>query len=209
MSSVINSILLMPFDMQIRFSAAQSVELTVPEQPIPIQHYLRQPHRLVTALVDPSRVEALGGDRFRLKMRPITFFTLSLQPTVDIDIWSDAEGGITLQSAGSEILGVDYINERFHLELVGQLMPVQTRYGTRLLGQANLQVEVGLPPALWVTPRPLLEATGNGLLRSVLGTIKHRLMHQLLVDYENWVRAQLAEPARAATRSFVPDLAAD
>ncbi|GAB4132158.1 MAG: DUF1997 domain-containing protein [Cyanobacteria bacterium J069] len=194
--------------MQTRFFASQSVELNVPEQPIPIHHYLRQPHRLITALVDPSRVETLGGDRFRLKMRPLTFFTLSLQPTVDIDIWADAEGGITLRSVGSEILGVEYINERFHLDLTGQLMPVQTRQGTRLLGQANLQVEVGLPPAFWVTPRPLLEATGNGLLRSVLGTVKQRLMHQLLVDYGSWVQAQLAQPA-CASLAFAPDLATD
>jgi hypothetical protein len=69
--------------MHTRFTASQSVEIAVPEQPIPIQHYLRQPQRLVNALVDPSRIEQLSEDCFRLKMRPLAFMTLSIQPTVD------------------------------------------------------------------------------------------------------------------------------
>ena len=43
--------------MYIRFNASQSVEIAVPEERVPIQHYLRQPRRLVNALVDQSRTE--------------------------------------------------------------------------------------------------------------------------------------------------------
>ena len=63
--------------MPIRFTASQSVEIAVPDQPIPIQHYLRQPQRLVNALVDPSRIEQLSEENFRLKMRPLAFMTHS------------------------------------------------------------------------------------------------------------------------------------
>lgn len=179
--------------MQTRFTASQSVELLVPKQPIPIEHYLRQPQRLINALVDPSRVEALSGDLFRLKMRPLSFLTLSIQPTVDMQIWAEADGSIHLRSLACEIRGIEYINERFDLNLLGRLVPTQTQKGTYLLGRADLQVEVGLPPAFWLTPKPLLEATGNGLLRSVLMTIKQRLMHQLLSDYCQWTTVQIDE----------------
>lgn len=179
--------------MQIRFTASQSVELLVPKQPIPIDHYLRQPQRLINALVDPSRVEALSGDVFRLKMRPLSFFTLSIQPTVDMQIWAEADSSIHLRSLACEVRGIEYINERFDLNLLGKLVPTQTQKGPCLLGRADLQVEVGLPPAFWLTPKPLLEATGNGLLRSVLMTIKQRLMHQLLSDYGQWATAQTHE----------------
>lgn len=177
--------------MQTRFVASQSVKLIVPEQPIPIQHYLKQPQRLVQALVDPSRVEQLNSECFRLKMRPLHFMSLSLQPTVDMRIWADSDGTIHLKSIACDIRGVEYINQRFNLDLVGKLVPQHDRnHKTCLIGKADLQVNVDIPPPLHFTPKPLLEATGNGLLRSVLLTIKQRLMHQLLQDYCRWAAAQ-------------------
>lgn len=176
--------------MQTRFTASQSVEIAVPEQSIPIQHYLRQPQRLVNALVDTSRIEQLDGESFRLKMRPLTFMALSIQPIVDLRIWAQSNGTIHLRSLGCEIRGVEYINQRFALDLTGYLSPEQTITGTRLKGKADLEVRVELPMPLSLTPKPLLEATGNGLLKSVLLTIKQRLMHQLLADYCHWVSAQ-------------------
>lgn len=176
--------------MNVRFSAVQSVEMAVPEQPIPIQHYLRQPQRLIQALIDPAQVESLGEDCFRFKMRPLHFMALSLQPTVDLRIWAESNGTIHLRSIACEIRGIEYINQRFNLNLVGRLTPVQQATKTYLKGRADLQVEVDLPPPLSLTPRPLVETTGNGLLRSVLLTIKQRLVHQLLSDYCLWVAAQ-------------------
>ncbi|MBW4468676.1 MAG: DUF1997 domain-containing protein [Pegethrix bostrychoides GSE-TBD4-15B] len=178
--------------MSVCFSAIQSVEILVPAQPIPIQHYLRQPQRLIQALIDPSQVEPLGQDRFRFKMRPLQFLALSLQPTVDLHIWAEADGTIRLESVGCDIRGVEYINQRFSLNLAGQLTPVQMQSKTYLKGMADLKVQVELPPPLSFTPRLLVETTGNGLLRSVLLTIKQRLVHQLLSDYCAWVKAQQA-----------------
>jgi hypothetical protein len=175
-----------------RFAASQTVELMVPDQPIPIQHYLRQPQRLIQALVDPTRMEQIGSDRFRLKMHPLTFMTLSLQPIVDMKIWSESDGSLRLKSIGCEIRGIEYINQRFSLDLDGRLTPQHMNGMTYLTGRADLQVQVDVPPPLGFTPKPFLETTGNGLLRSVLLTIRHRLMHQLLSDYRNWVTVQLA-----------------
>lgn len=173
-----------------RFNASQSVEFAVPEQSIPIQHYLRQPQRLVRALVDSSRIEQLSEEVFRLKMRPLTFFALSLQPTVDLRVWSEANGTINLRSLGCEIRGTEYINQRFTLNLTGYLSPELSKTGTRLKGNADLEVQVELPFLLAFTPKPMIEAAGNGLLKSVLQTIKQRLLHQLLADYCQWVSDQ-------------------
>ena len=183
--------------MEIRLFASQSAELIVPEQPIPIQHYLRQPQRLIAALVDPSRVEQLSEDTFRLKMRSLNFLTLSLQPTVDVQILATADGSIALESIACEILGIEYINQRFSLKLMGQLIPSLVNGVTYLKGKANLVVQVDVPPPLMFTPKPILETAGNGLLHSVLLTIKQRLMHQLLQDYRQWALTQLGEPAIA------------
>jgi hypothetical protein len=179
--------------MHVKFVATQSVEITVPEQEIPIQHYLRQPQRLINALVDPSRVEQLSLEVFRLKMRPLSFMMLTLQPTVDMKIWADENGTIRLRSLDCEVRGIEYINQRFSLDLLGHLTPKDINGATYLNGLADLKVQVDLPPPLWFTPKPLIETTGNGLLRSVLITIKQRLMHQLLTDYRVWVTTQQQE----------------
>lgn len=181
----------LPSAMHTRFDASQSVEIAVPEQPIPIEHYLRQPQRLVQALVDPSRIEQLQPEIFRLKMRPLSFMMLTIQPTVDMRVWSEADGTVHLKSVACQILGIEYINQRFALNLRGRLFPCHIDGTTYLKGKADLQVEVELPPPFWLTPKPVLETTGNGLLKSVLLTVKHRLMHQLLFDYRKWATATL------------------
>jgi len=176
--------------MATRFSASQSVEIAVQEEPIPIQYYLRQPQRLVRALVDNSRIQQLSEERFRLKMRPLTFMSLSIQPTVDMRVWAESNDIIYLRSLGCEILGFEYINQRFALNLKGHLSPKEVSTGTRLQGRADLEVQIDLPPPFSLTPKPILEATGNALLKSVLLTIKQRLSHQLLADYRYWVKSQ-------------------
>ena len=185
--------------MHTRFDACQSVEIAVPEQPIPIKHYLRQPHRLVQALVDHSRIEQLGEEIFRLKMRPLSFMMLTIQPTVDMRVWAEADGTVHIESVACEIRGIEYINQRFTLNLKGILVPYQINGITHLKGKADLQVLIELPPPFWLTPKPVLEATGNGLLKSVLLTIKHRLMHQLLLDYRKWASSATNNTAASAT----------
>lgn len=172
--------------MSTRFTASQSVDIPVVEKQVPIQHYLRQPKRLVNTLVDKTRLEQLDKDCFRLKMRPLHFMMLTIQPTVDMRLWSSANGIIYLRSQGCEIRGIEYINQRFSLNLIGILEPKQIKGVTHLKGKADLEVKVELPPPLWLTPLPVLEATGNGLLKSVLVTIKQRLTNQLLADYHRW-----------------------
>jgi len=194
--------------MHTQFVASQSVEIAVPEQPIPIKHYLRQPQRLVQALVESSRIEQLGEELFRLKMRPLSFMMLTIQPTVDMRVWTESDGSVHLKSVGCQILGMEYINQRFALDLKGRLFASQINGVTYLKGKADLQVQVELPPLFWLTPKPVLEATGNGLLKSVLLTIKHRLMHQLLLDYRKWASAtansaSAQAPARAGQSPLV------
>ena len=173
-----------------KFIASQSVEISVPQQSIPIQHYLRQPQRLVNALADNTRIQQLSEEGFRLKMRPLSFMSLSIQPTVDMRVWADATGTIYLRSLGCEILGFEYINERFALNLKGYLSPVQLNGETYLQGKADLEVLVDIPQPFSFTPKSILETTGNGLLKSVLLTIKQRLLHHLLADYRHWVISQ-------------------
>lgn len=184
--------------MTTRFVASQSVEIVVPPEPIPIQHYLRQPQRVVNALAVASRIEQIASECYRLKMRPLNFMTLSIQPIVDMRVWATPDGKVHVQSIACEIRGTEYINQRFSLNLVGELYPYQQVGITHLKGKADLEVKVELPPPFIFTPKPILETTGNGLLKSVLLTIKQRLMHQLLVDYCQWAKTKEPVSAQAS-----------
>lgn len=113
---------------------------------MPIQHYLRQPRRLVYALTDRSRVERLADDCFRLTMRPREFLAMSFQPVVDLKVWAEPNGTVHLQSVGCEIRGIEYINNRFDLTLNGRLYPLATDGPTQLMGQGDVSVSVELPP---------------------------------------------------------------
>ncbi len=187
------------------FFASQSVEIAVPEQPVPISHYLRQPQRLVHSLVEPSRMEQLSPEKFRLKMRPREFMMLRIQPTVDLRVWAKADGTIYLTSVGCEIRGVDYINRRFALDLVGKLAPCEVNGITYLKGKADLNVQVDVPPPLDMTPQTILATTGNGLLRSILLTIKQRITQQLLLDYRRWASGEIESPSLSSQPVLAPN----
>jgi hypothetical protein len=191
----------------VTFTADRSVEIAVPKQPIPIQHYLRQPHRLVRSLVDPNRIEQVGDDEFCLTMRTLSFFGFELQPTVYLRVWTEVDGTVRIVSTNCEIRGIDYIDRRFSLELVGELVPHERQGRTYLTGIADLEVRVELPPPVSFMPRSIVESAGNSLLKGILNTFKQRLLHQLLADYVAWAQTGAAGThLPAATQPQAPHL---
>ncbi len=179
--------------MKTSFTATESLEIEVQEHSVPIQHYLRQPQHLVRAIANPQLTEQLSNQRYRVKMRPLNFMELyHFQPVVVLKLWTDANGTLNLRSENCEIRGIDYINNRFTLNLQGQLSPTQQQGKTYLQGRANLQVQLELPPPMWFTPKVILETTGNQLLKNVLLRIKQRLLKQLLEDYRQWAIQDVA-----------------
>lgn len=187
----------------VRFTSSESINLSVPQENTPIQHYLRQPQRLVSAIANSNLMTQLSENRFHLKMRPLNFLDMyHFQPSVVLKVVADSNGTVTLTSENCKILGNDYINDRFGMNLKGKLYPVEKNGQVYLEGRADLNVDVDLPPPLWFTPRPMLETTGNGLLKSVLMRIKQKLMNQLLADYRQWAnQPTIAKPTEASISS--------
>ena len=171
----------------VQFNASEAVDLAVTDEVVPIQHYLRQPQRLVWTIANPKLIEQLSSDRFSIKLKPVNFMDLyHFQPMSVLKVTADAAGTLSVKSEDCAILGNDFINDRFEMALRGKLAPKQINGRTHLCGWASLRVEVDLPPAMLVVPRPLIETTGNSLLKGVLQRIKQRLLAQLLEDYLKW-----------------------
>lgn len=189
-----------------RFHASQSLDLRVPDAAISIEHYLKQPRRLVQAITDPQRIQSLGGGVYRLSLRPITFLTVRVQPTVDIKVWTDDGGTLHLQSVASRVHGIPFMNHGFALDLVGRLTPVHHPQQTQLRGRADLAVRVEVPPPLNLMPETVLQSAGYALLSGVLLTIKHRIEHHLVQDYRAWM-SQVSGDNRPPALGLGPEAA--
>jgi hypothetical protein len=130
-------------------------------------------------------------------MRALSFFGFDLQPTGYLRVWTDVNGTVRIVSTKCEIRGIDYIDRRFSLNLIGELSPHQDRQRTYLEGYADLQVQVEIPPALSFMPKAIVESAGHSLLKGILNAFKQRLMNQLLADYVMWANQDFpATPAR-------------
>jgi hypothetical protein len=192
--------------MHVRFKATESVQILIEDEEIPIQHYLRQPQRLVEAIANPQLMQQLSEERYKLKMRPINFMEMyHFQPIVILKVWAGTKGMVYLKSEECEIRGVDYIDRRFSLQLKGILYPESDRETTSLQGQADLEVKVDLPPTLRLTPQPWLEMAGNTLLKSVLVRIKQRLVSQLLKDYRHWATKEAQQEREVSGTNLATD----
>ncbi len=172
-----------------RFQASQTLRMAVPNEVIPIEHYLRQPQRLVQAITDPSRIQQLTLSNFRLQLKPLQFIMLSIQPIVDLKVWTQAEGVLHLRSLECKIRGAEFLPQSFSLELAGTLSPHRRETITELRGRADLKVQVEVPSPLKLLPEPVLERSGRTFLNGILLTIKYRLERQLVQDYRRWVKA--------------------
>ena len=144
------------------------------------------------ALVDEKQVEVIGPSLFRLKVRPLKFIGLTIQPVCDIEIWLEDQT-VRLRSNQCHLEGYESFNQKFSMSMQGYLVSQSTASGNKLRGQANLMVSVDLPSAATLMPRPILVRTGNGLLNGVLITLKQRLMRQLIADYCDWSKSSSAE----------------
>lgn len=168
--------------MNICFSASESIKIPIEEQIeiASLHRHLRQPQRLVNAIANPQLTKVISPEHYQLKMKTLNFMDIyQLQPIVLLRVWTGASGTLYLNSEDCEIKGIDYLQDRFSLNLKGKLRPKQINGQTYLTGKADLAVELELPPPLWLTPKPLLQLTGNALLQSVLLKIKNRLLSQL------------------------------
>lgn len=177
--------------MSIRFQAVELVQLPVPDAPVPIQGYLQQIDCLVGAIADPQLTEKLGDEKYRLKMQPIGFLDLyQFQPIVTLRIYCDRHHIVHLKSIDYQLRGLENFMTGFHLNLKGSLMPVTLKHRLILQGRAELDVIFNVPPPLRLIPKPLLKRTGDRLLGEVLQRIKHKILTQLISNYQTWAAHQ-------------------
>ena len=188
-----------------KFSAAQLAELAIAPRDTTndapnlnrqsLNTYLGESQRVVAAMGQGSRWESLGDKKFRLALRPLSIFGLTFEPTVDLKVWQDKEKVLRLRSLDYDMAGIDYINQKFTLQLFGRLRVIEREGEMYLKGMADLVFSLIMPPPISYLPETVITSAGNGLLASVLKTIHQRLCENLVADYQQWAKETVQDAA--------------
>ena len=174
----------------VHLHASQSVEIAIFPAPMPINEYLKNTERLVYALADPSQIKVLGRHTFQFSMRPIKFLMLTLEPVADVKIYPNECDEIIIYSDSCRVRHQAALNRRFSFKLRGWLAPRSDNSGVS--GNAELDITIDLPSAFRLTPKSLLESTGNAIVNGILIAIKQRLQRRLIHEYRGWTSGILA-----------------
>ena len=174
----------------VHFHASQSVEIAISPAPVPIYKYLSNTERLVYALADPSQIQVLGHHTFQFSMRPIKFLMLTLEPVAEVQIYPNDCNEVVIYSDSCRLKHHGALNRHFSFKLQGWLAARSDNSGVS--GNAELDITIDLPAAFRLTPRTLLESTGNAIISGILSTIKRRLQRRLVHEYRAWTSGTLA-----------------
>lgn len=192
------------------FRTRKTLNLLVPNESIPIEHYLRQPQRLIHAITDPKRIDQVEPSVYRLSLRPLSFLGISIEPTTDLQVWTQSDGTLRLRSVRCEIKVPEYlgyVNQSFAMALEGGLTPRKQGDQTRLSGKADLAVQVELPAPIKFMPNSVLDSAGRTFLIGILSTIQHRIERRLVEDYRDWASTNGETTPTAQQNSFRRPLA--
>lgn len=184
------------------FSAQQSSLVELKGTWAQVQEFLREPHNLTVALLDQGQVRQLDREHFEVRMRPIGALGLQFRPVVKLRIQTPERGEVRLQAIGCQIEGNDWLNDHFDLQFEGRLYPLRIETGSAspqvtLRGTAHLNVWVGLPPLLALTPKPLIDTVGNTIVQGVLMTIRVSLSRHLPRSFLTYLRSRDYSPQSA------------
>ncbi len=166
--------------MPLAFEARQKLDLPVASNSERLSDYLLQQERVVGAMLDGSKLTALGPGSYRYNVTSFKVFQLEVNPVVSIAA-INSEGKLQMHATDSELDGLGLVDD-FELTLDATLEATMNG----LEGEALLGVSVSPPPLLKLIPSQVLESTGRSILSTILIGIKARVRKQLVEDFSKW-----------------------
>jgi Protein of unknown function (DUF1997) len=174
----------------LKFSAAETLDIAVNGTLREAKEYLLQTRRMVQHMVHPRSITHLGGDRWRIQMKPIGALGFVLKPLIELEIRStvsqDSPRGVHVRSLNYHIIDDSWFQDKIDFSFEGTFQAVGSEQYPRYQGQIDLKVAFPLPPFLQMTPFSVVEAACNTIMRGVLSRIKRILTTDLVRDYDRW-----------------------
>ena len=204
---------LRPFDTQVRVATTCSVRLPrgAPREPS-LTEYMRLPTAQYALLDlpygaslerlgpgDDGDVEAAaaaaaeGADLFLLKVPPVQFFFLRVEPNVYATVEARDES-VVVESSRCLLLGSDALIERIGLNEAFEFTVRATMTWTddgaadaRTIDcDTSLAVDVAPPGPFRAMPKAILERTGNAVMRVATDQVLRGFLRTLVQDYDLW-----------------------
>lgn len=173
----------------IQASAQAQLNVSLPATPEHVRLYVRTPQRLLHSGFPPERITQVAADRFRLKMRPLVWMGLSLEPTAELEIGADDQGRAWARLIDYALSGhpwlVEHLKLGFHAHLeVAESMNATGR--TPMTGWAEASACFPMPPFLAWVPEQVLTGGARTIMEGFLWLLRDRLGKSLEGDFHAW-----------------------
>ncbi|CAM9636980.1 unnamed protein product [Ectocarpus sp. 8 AP-2014] len=188
----------------VEFGSGQRVEASISGAPLEsMLEYISEPSRIVYACWEHKDITDMGDGVFRMAFRGQSFLSISIDMSVDIQLWTAEDGTIQCKSVGysvddmAKLLGQEFV-DTFFLELEGELRVEETvtkvralsLKNTRLSGDVAVTIGGKMPGLLSATPEPLVKSAALGINNKVLEYVSNTFVSTVAGDYRKWSRDQ-------------------
>ncbi len=157
-----------------------------------VAQYLDQHHEWFRRCAHPMKVEPIGTNSYALLIGRFGSFGYELEPKIGLDLLPQQEGVyriVTVPVPGYSAVGYD-VDFRAAMELVevpseheNELPSGVEPVITRVQWQLDLTVMIQFPRFIHALPKPLIQSTGDRLLRQIVRQVSTRLTHKVLEDF--------------------------
>jgi Protein of unknown function (DUF1997) len=183
--------------MSIQASAQANLKASLPATPEQVRLYVRNPQRLLRSGFPSDRITQVGPDRFRLKMLPLVWMGLALEPTAEIEIGANDQGEAWARLIDYELVGHPWLVQNLKLDFRAHLSTsekVNTDGRTPMDGWAQASASFPTPPFLAWMPNPVLTGGARTILEGFLWLLKDRLGKSLEASFWQWAKSGGPEP---------------
>ncbi|CAK9872082.1 unnamed protein product [Sphagnum jensenii] len=201
----------------VKFKARREVKIPFRERSVPASNYLKETERVVrVTFPDSARIKYLGDSKWQSRLRPVTFFSLSATPCVELRVTYE-KGMLRLFSNKLKLdtIGlpesIKIPDLLFSLQgelgvLPGPMGPKQVPHMCNFVGSVNLSLGVDLPAPFSLIPEGIVMSVGDEILDRIIGAMEGALLQGIVDDYIIWCRKQskLVQPTQVQIAQYSP-----
>ncbi|KAG0625627.1 hypothetical protein M758_2G069300 [Ceratodon purpureus] len=191
----------------VSFKATRTVTIPFKEGAFPANEYLKETERIVkVTFPDSTRIEYLGDQKWRSRLRPLTFINVTATPTVEMRV-SFEKGYLRLYSNNLflDFTGVpeSFAVADFSFLLDGSMRAtlrspeaVTVRHNSDFAGSVSLGLSTDLPAAFALIPEGIVTRAGDEILDRIIGAMEGALLQGIIRDYNIWCRMKSRKVAK-------------
>ena len=153
-----------------------------------VSEYLDAHHDWFRRCAHPMQVESIGNNSYALIIGRFGSFGYEIEPKIGLDLLPQSEGIYRIETVpvpGYASVGYD-VDFRAAMNLVERDDPdAVSAIATHVEWQLDLTVTIQFPRFIHALPDPLIQKTGERLLRQIVRQVSRRLTHKVQEDFHS------------------------